>query len=63
MDSKTKEELLKEVKDDIEAFGEKRIVYPYFLNGKLLDYSLYKDSDIQDFEELGILLSILEDME
>lgn len=63
---KTKEQLTDEIKEDIEAFGETKIVYAYFgeVPGegiKLIDYSLEPNGKCIDQEELINLLNILEE--
>lgn len=60
---KTKEELIKEVKEDIEAFGEEQEVYIVAtLNAgelKIYDYSTIQDRRYFDPIALGDLLEIL----
>lgn len=58
---KTREALLREVREDIEAFGKDKIVYPYLLDGVLKDYQLESKSVIADCDTLENLLFILED--
>lgn len=56
----SKNDLIKNLREDIEAFGEKKQVYAQWADGKTADYSRTRERKCVDLETLGNLLIILE---
>lgn len=64
MNRRTTDELYKELTEDIEAFGEHRMVYAWFMELErkkieLMDYSFRKEGNCRDKECLGVLLNCI----
>lgn len=63
---KTKDELIVELKNDLEAFGYDKYVYTWFqffegYGNVLMDYALEPCGKCIDPEKIGYLLEMLED--
>lgn len=56
-----KRELIANLKEDLEAFGEDKTVYTQWIGKQLVNYSYVQERKCVDPETIGNLLAILED--
>ena len=56
-----KRELIRNLKEDVEAFGDKKEVFVQWIDGEPVDYSYTQERKCNDLETLGNLLAILEE--
>ena len=56
-----KRELIRSLKEDVEALGEEKEVFVQWIDGEPVDYSYTQERKCNDPESLGNLLSILEE--